>query len=32
MMKENNDIFLVGGNALVYFAKPMHKKSSTKFD
>ena len=29
-MEENNDIFLVGGDALVYLAKPMHKKFSTK--
>ena len=31
MMKENNDIFLVGGDALVYLAEPMHKKYSSKF-
>ena len=31
MMEENNDIFLVGGDALMYLAKPMHKKYSTKF-
>ena len=24
-MEENNDIFLAGGDALVYLAKPMHK-------
>ena len=28
MTKENSNIFLAGGNALVYFAKPMHKKCS----
>ena len=31
MMKENNDIFLADGDALVYLAVPMHKKYSTKF-
>ena len=31
MMQENNDIFLAGGDALVYLAEPMHKKDSTKF-
>ena len=31
MMEENNDIFLTGGDALVYLAEPMHKKFSTKF-
>ena len=31
MMEENNDIFLAGGDALVYLAVPMHKKYSTKF-
>ena len=31
MMEENNDIFLAGGDALVYLAKPMHKKYSTIF-
>ena len=30
-MEENNDIFLVGGDALVYLAEPMQKKYSTKF-
>ena len=30
-MKENNDIFLAGGGALVYLAIPMHKKYSTAF-
>ena len=29
MMEENNDIFLAGGDALVYLAEPMHKKYST---
>ena len=28
MMGENNDIFLAGGDALVYMAGPMHKKIS----
>ena len=27
MMEENNDIFLAGGDALVYLAGPMHKKN-----
>ena len=27
-MEENNDIFLAGGDALVYLAVPMHKKCS----
>ena len=27
MIEENNDIFLNGGDALVYFAEPMHKKN-----
>ena len=31
MMEENNNIFLAGGNALVYLAKPMHEKYSTTF-
>ena len=31
MTKENNDIFLVGDDARMYLAKPMHKKYSTKF-
>ena len=31
MMEENIDVFLVGGDALVYLAKPMHKKYSTTF-
>ena len=26
-MEENNDIFLPGGDALVYLARPMHKKN-----
>ena len=30
-MEENNDIFLVGGDALVYLTVPMHKKYSTTF-
>ena len=30
MMDENN-IFLAGGNALVYLAEPIHKKYSTAF-
>ena len=28
-MEENNDIFLVGGDALVYLAESTHKKYST---
>ena len=28
-LEENNDIFLAGGDALVYLAEPMHKKYST---
>ena len=31
MMEENNDIFLADGDALVYFAEPIHKKYSTTF-
>ena len=31
MMKENNGIFLAGGDALVYLAGPMHKKYSITF-
>ena len=31
MIEENNDIFLGGGDALVYLAGPMHKKYSTIF-
>ena len=31
MMEENNDIFLAGGNASVYLARPMHKKCSATF-
>ena len=27
MMEENNDIFLAGGDVLVYLAEPMHKKN-----
>ena len=30
-MEENNDIFLAGGDALVYLAVPMYKKYSTTF-
>ena len=30
-MEENNNIFLAGGDVLVYLAEPMHKKYSTKF-
>ena len=30
MMEENNDIFLAGSDALVYFAGPMHKKNITQ--
>ena len=26
-MEENNDIFLAGGDALVYLARPMHRKN-----
>ena len=31
MMEENKDIFLAGGDALVYLAEPMHKKYFTTF-
>ena len=31
MMEENNDFLLAGGYALVYLAKPMHKKYFTAF-
>ena len=31
MMEENNDIFLAGGDALVYWTGPMHKKNFTTF-
>ena len=31
MMEGNNDIFLAGGDALVYFALPIHKTYSTTF-
>ena len=31
MTKENSNIFLAGGNALVYLAKPMHKKCSKTY-
>ena len=30
-MEENNDIFLAGGDALVYLVVPMHEKYSTTF-
>ena len=30
MMEENNDIFLAGGDALVYLAGPMHKKKNSQ--
>ena len=30
-MEENNDFFLVGGDALVYLVVPMHEKYSTTF-
>ena len=31
MMEENNDIFLAGGDALVYLTEPIHKKYSATF-
>ena len=31
MMKENKDIFLAGGDTLVYLGVPMLKKYSTTF-
>ena len=31
MTEENNNIFLAGGDALVYLTEPMHKKYFTKF-
>ena len=31
MVEENNNIFLAGGEALVYLAEPMHKKYSRTF-
>ena len=31
MIEESSDIFLTGGDALVYLAEPMHKKFSRKF-
>ena len=31
MMEENSDIFLGGGDALVYLTRSMHKKYSTTF-
>ena len=30
-MEENNNIFLSGGDALLYLTESMHKKYSTKF-
>ena len=30
-MEENNDIFLAGGDALIYLAEPMYKQCSTAF-
>ena len=30
-MEENNDIFLAGGDALVFFAEPIYKTYSTTF-
>ena len=30
-LEENSDIFLAGGDALVFLAEPMHKKYSTTF-
>ena len=30
-MEGDNDIFLAGGDGLVYLAKPMHKRYSTTF-
>ena len=31
MTEKNNDIFLAGSDAVVYLAKPVHKKYSTTF-
>ena len=31
MMEKNNNVFLAGGDALLYFAEPMYKKYSTLF-
>ena len=31
MMEESNNIFLAGGDALVYLVVPMHKKYSAAF-
>ena len=31
MMEESNDIFVAGGDALLYLAEPMHKIYSTTF-
>ena len=30
-LEENDDIFLAGGDSLVYLAEPMHKKYSKTF-
>ena len=30
-MEENNDIFLAGGDAVIYLAEPMYKPCSTTF-
>ena len=32
MIEKSVDILLAGGDALVYFSEPMHKKYSTTFD
>ena len=31
MMEQNNDIFLAGGDALMYLTGPMHEKYCTAF-
>ena len=31
MMEGNNDVFLAGGDGLVYLAVPVHNKYATKF-
>ena len=31
MMEEKNDIFLAGGDSIVYLAEPMHKNYLTTF-
>ena len=31
MIEENNDIYLGGNDAVMYLAKPVHKKCSTTF-